>query len=159
MINPPTDHSNGAKMSERVPDQDATSLYDQNDPETNQDPRHQRRIQLLKQLFAWQFLQTQETAPSPTDFEAISDIIADIGELDAAIQEVATERPLDEINQVDRAILRLILHEHCTNNTPAPVLIDEGVELAKEFSLGNSHKFVNAVLAKLLDRGTPQSAE
>ncbi len=135
-----------------------TTLYSETDPETNQDPRHQKRIQKLKQLFAWQFLREQDADPDPTDFREIQDVIANLEALDRDIQKVATERPLSEINQVDLSILRLVLHEARTNNTPEPVLIDEGVELAKEFSLGNSHKFVNAVLAKLLDRGTPQSA-
>ena len=135
-----------------------TSIYSETDPETNQDPRHQKRIHKLKQLFAWQFLQEQDAAPEPSDFQEIQDIIASLEELDRDIQEVASERPLSDINQVDLSVLRLILHEARNSNTPEPVLIDEGVELAKEFSLGNSHKFVNAVLAKLLDRGTPQSA-
>jgi N utilization substance protein B len=51
---------------------------------------------------------------------------------------------------VDLAILRLIVWEAHHKNTPKKVLIDEAVELAKEFGSDSSPRFVNGVLGQLL---------
>lgn len=130
-----------------------------------QDPRHHRRIALLQYLFAYTFANgnyTQadisKTEPfleslhlkKPISDTEISDIIKSIPEIDPSIQTAAPERPLHEINQVDLAILRLILFESNTQTTPKKVLINEAVELAKAFGSENSPKFVNGVLGKLL---------
>ena len=85
-----------------------------------------------------------------TDNPDVAEIINRISELDNEIQIVAPERPLTDINKVDLAVLRLIVFEWKTSHTPKKVLIDEGVELAKEFGTDSSPKFVNGVLAKLL---------
>jgi N utilization substance protein B len=66
--------------------------------------------------------------------------------LAAVVENFAPER----IDPVDRAILRLatweILH---AQNVPAPVAIDEAIELAKRFGTTDSGRFVNGVLDKI----------
>jgi N utilization substance protein B len=73
-----------------------------------------------------------------------------VSEIDAQLAAHAPERPLSEINQVDLAIMRLIVHEAQAGKTPKKVLIDEAIELAKEFGTDSSPKFVNGVLGKVL---------
>jgi N utilization substance protein B len=51
---------------------------------------------------------------------------------------------------VDRAILRLGIWELANTPTPPAVVIDEAIELAREFSTSDSPKFVNGVLDKVL---------
>lgn len=71
--------------------------------------------------------------------------------LDARLQPVAPEWPIDQIARMDRIILRIGLYE-LENETDVPpkVVINEAVELAKAFGGENSSKFVNGVLGTLL---------
>ena len=82
--------------------------------------------------------------------EIIDQVLAEKEKLDQLVISVAPERPVSEINWVDLAILRLILFESEHKETPKKVLINEAVELAKEFGTESSPKFVNGVLGKLL---------
>jgi N utilization substance protein B len=71
--------------------------------------------------------------------------------LDAQLQPVAPEWPIDQIARMDRLVLRIGLFE--LNNepdTPPKVVINEAVELAKAFGGDNSSKFINGVLGTLL---------
>ncbi len=117
------------------------------------DERHQRRIELMQALFALDF-EPQQADPVEQENTHIAltakEILAQKDSLDQQIKQIATERPIDQINKVDLAILRLIVFESNSTKTPKKVLIDEAVELAKEFGSDNSPKFVNGVLGKLL---------
>ncbi|PWC15006.1 transcription antitermination factor NusB [Brenneria roseae subsp. americana] len=58
-------------------------------------------------------------------------------------------RQLDELGQVERAILRLAMFELSKrDDVPYKVAINEAIELAKVFGAEDSHKFVNGVLDK-----------
>ncbi|MFC3394768.1 transcription antitermination factor NusB [Brenneria rubrifaciens] len=58
-------------------------------------------------------------------------------------------RQLDELGQVERAILRLAMFELSKrDDVPYKVAINEAIELAKMFGAEDSHKFVNGVLDK-----------
>lgn len=128
-------------------------------PNTKADPtidaRHKRRADLFQQLFAWTFHDTQLHAADTQANEAIKAILAELPVIDKAIVAVAPERPLEEINKVDLAVLRVILWEARTQKTPRKVLVDEGIELAKAYGADQSAKFVNATLARLLLDETP----
>jgi N utilization substance protein B len=69
-------------------------------------------------------------------------------ELDAQIQPMAPEWPLEQIARMDRTILRIALFEllHLKELVPPKVAINEAVELAKAFGGDNSSKFINGVL-------------
>ena len=72
-------------------------------------------------------------------------------ELDAELQPVAPEWPIDQIARMDRVVLRIGLYElKYEKDVPAKVVINEAVELAKAFGSENSSKFVNGVLGTLL---------
>lgn len=72
-------------------------------------------------------------------------------ELDAMLQPVAPEWPIDQIARMDRAVLRIGLYELMyQKDVPPKVAINEAVELAKAFGGENSSKFVNGVLGTLL---------
>lgn len=125
------------------------------------DPRHQRRIELMQALFALMFgkdllVRDQQSTDGSVNsdglpyLEEARAILAQSSEIDALLAAHAPERPLAEINQVDLAIMRLVVAESQTGTTPKKVLIDEAVELAKEFGTDSSPKFVNGVLGKVL---------
>jgi len=68
--------------------------------------------------------------------------------IDALIVEHAKGWALDRMPALDRAILRLAIHElRDRTEVPTAVVIDEAVELAKRFSTDDSGRFVNGVLA------------
>ncbi len=69
-------------------------------------------------------------------------------DIDAKIQPIAPDWPIDQIARIDRNILRIGIYEliHQADTVPPKVVINEAVELAKAFGSDNSSKFVNGVL-------------
>lgn len=84
-------------------------------------------------------------------------------DLDAKIQPVAPEWPIDQIARMDRLVLRIGLYELENDaDVPPKVVINEAVELAKAFGGDNSSKFVNGVLGTLLrqrEEAAPSSTD
>jgi len=83
-------------------------------------------------------------------------VTASVAELDLAI-EPHVDRPLDEIDQVEKAILRMAMFELSHNQeVPYKVVINEAIELGKAFGADDSHKFINGVLDKAVKLIRPQ---
>lgn len=81
----------------------------------------------------------------------VKGVIKEQDELDAALQPVAPEWPINQIARMDRLVLRLGLYELLHEpSVPPKVVINEAVELAKAFGGENSSKFVNGVLGTVL---------
>jgi transcription antitermination protein NusB len=112
------------------------------------DPRHQRREHLVQQLFEWEF---RKHEISPT---VLQEIVPHIEELDKYIQESAPQWPLSQIAAVDLAILRLALWElfYEEKRPSEKVILDECIELAKEYGGETSPAFVNGVLGGVLKK-------
>ncbi len=107
------------------------------------DPRHQRRIELVQQLFAASFHDTQDNL--------ISEIWDNRAQLDEYIHKAAPEWPIDKLNPMDLAILRLAVFELVIDRKePIKVIIDEAIELAKEFGGENSPAFINGSLGAII---------
>ncbi len=111
------------------------------------DERHLKRVSRMQQLFAFASSQGQS---SQLNQQYLSSYQAIAAEIDQSIQQAAPEWPLNQMNQVDLAILRSILLESKLKKTPHKVLINEAVEIAKEYGTESSPKFVNGVLGKIL---------
>lgn len=72
-------------------------------------------------------------------------------ELDAKLQPVAPEWPIDQIARMDRIVLHIGLYELLYDkDVPPKVVINEAVELAKAFGSDSSSRFINGVLGTLL---------
>jgi N utilization substance protein B len=67
-------------------------------------------------------------------------------ELDDCIAKHAENWRPERISAIDRAILRLALHELRSTDTPPKVVINEAVQLAKKFSSEQASAFVNGIL-------------
>jgi N utilization substance protein B len=93
-----------------------------------------------------------ETIDDKTFIEQlVHGVDAKAGEIDAIIQPVAPEWPIDQIARIDRTILRIGVYElSFEKGVPPKVVINEAVELAKAFGGDNSSKFVNGVLGTVL---------
>ena len=69
-------------------------------------------------------------------------------ELDSTLGQFL-DRTLDEIDPVERAILKLGMYELMHHpELPWRVIMNESVELAKMFGAEQSHKYINGVLDK-----------
>ncbi|WP_052850824.1 transcription antitermination factor NusB [Streptomyces avicenniae] len=72
--------------------------------------------------------------------------------IDELIAQYAVSWPLDRMPVVDRNILRLAAYELIwEDDTPDAVVLDEAVQLAREFSTDESPAFVNGLLGRLKD--------
>jgi len=67
-------------------------------------------------------------------------------DIDARITRHAARWRMERMPTVDRNILRLAVYEMLVTDTPPPVLIDEALELARQFAGEESVHFVNGVL-------------
>jgi transcription antitermination protein NusB len=69
--------------------------------------------------------------------------------IDQALSEFV-DRPVDTIDPVERAILRIGVYELLYRlNMPYRVVLNEGINLAKDFGADGSHKYVNGILDKV----------
>lgn len=109
------------------------------------DPRHKTRQDIVQLLFSYSFVEQK----IPNDKARL--VIEKVSEIDTKISEIAPEFPIDKINKVDLAVLRLAIYElQFEKTTPPKVIIDEAIELAKEFGGDASPGFINGALGKLL---------
>jgi transcription antitermination protein NusB len=70
----------------------------------------------------------------------------DIAVLDALIVGHSDNWRFERMAAIDRAILRLSIHELREGETPAKVVLNEAVDLAKKYSSEESGAFVNGIL-------------
>ena len=81
---------------------------------------------------------------------------ANLEAVDAAITAAARNWRFDRIASVDKNILRLGTYELMLEpDTPAAVVIDEAVEMAKRFGEADSPAFVNGVLDAIRRKTRP----
>jgi transcription antitermination protein NusB len=110
---------------------------------TPNDPRHIKRQHLVQELFKKDFYDQKVDAEAKNIFDNMQQI-------DEIITKAAPEYPIEKINRVDLAILRLAVYELTIDKKePRNVIIDEAVELAKEFGGEKSPSFINGALGNI----------
>ena len=125
--------------------------------------RSRSRRAALQAIYQWQMTQ-QSSAEITTQFQddpevqknddeyfqsLVHGVIREVGALDEQIAGVA-DRPTDQLDPVERAILRLATYELVHRiDVPWRVVVDEAVKLAHAFGADQSHRFVNANLDAL----------
>lgn len=118
---------------------------------SKQDPRHIRRINIIQQLFALSF-----SDKNTKKDKIVSEITEKLGQIDLFITQAAPQFPIDKISKIDVAILRLAVFELIyEKNIPPKVVIDEAVELAKEYGGEGSPGFINGALGKIMHNQKP----
>ena len=128
--------------------------------------RHRSRQRALQVLFLWDLrkqsidealasfyetLGSEEEDPQPTPPDQfMEDLVRGASEQSAEIDQRISAKSehwrLERMPVVDRNILRLAIFELSAMKTPAPVVIDEALELARQFSGDDSVSFINGVL-------------
>lgn len=82
--------------------------------------------------------------------ELVDGTVSNLEEINKLLAETADNWEITRMTSVDRAILRLAVYELMyTPQTPSKVVINEAIELAKEYSTEHSGRFVNGILDKI----------
>ncbi len=115
--------------------------------------------------------QIREALPDESLNRFAWDLFAGVTEnrttLDQRITVVAANWAVSRMPATDRNAIRLGAYELIHTDTPAGIVIDEALELAKSFGGANSVGFVNGILDRLIpeekrirksDRSEPQPA-
>ena len=127
--------------------------------------RHRGREAALQMLYQWEVGRlsladvrrvwsevADEADPLPPELAAFAGRLADgvadhVAELDPLISEAAAHWRLERMNVLDRLVMRLAVYEFLyESETPASVIINEALELARAFSSEEAVPFVNGVL-------------
>lgn len=107
------------------------------------DPRHKKRQKIVESLFKIGFHKQIVNDNTKT-------ILRHIDFIDKKIESAAPEFSIDKINKVDLAILRLAVYELLVaKKEPPKVIIDEAIELAKEYGGDSSPSFINGALGTI----------
>ncbi len=115
---------------------------------TSKDPRHIRRVNAVKSLFSYSFDKDQDLESNLS-----KKVLDDIKKVDSVITKCAPEWPLNQINKIDLAVLRLAIYELLyEKQTPPKVIIDEAIEIGKHFGSSSSGSFINGVLGAALEK-------
>lgn len=132
------------------------------------DPRHNARRIALASLFEWSFRpcsldesfeHAQNLLEEDYEFDTelaknlVNGVKENLENIDKLVEKNATEWPLSQVAKIDLTILRLAIFELKFSNisTPPKVIIDEAIELGKEFGSETSGSFINGVLGNILE--------
>ncbi len=114
------------------------------DMKTPHDPRHAKRRTLVEELFRMDFHSQKVNIRT-------KEIFSNRQKIDTLIEKAAVEFPINKINKIDLAILRLAVYElQIEKKEPPKVVIDEAIELAKEYGGETSPSFINGVLGTII---------
>jgi N utilization substance protein B len=127
--------------------------------------RHRSRKRALQILFEWDMrgepveraiahfyetLYSEENEKQPKKDKFMEELArgtaANAEEIDRKIESKSEHWRLARMPVVDRNILRLAVYELSQQSVPAPIVIDEALELARQFSSEESLGFINGVL-------------
>lgn len=127
--------------------------------------RHRARAYALQAIYQWQLTQDapeqiaehfiadhseKQNADHRMDVDYFRNLVVgtlqNLDEIDTRMTPFL-DRPLSQLNPVELAVLRLAIHELIAHpEVPNIVVMNEAIELAKEFGATDGYKFVNAVL-------------
>jgi transcription antitermination protein NusB len=125
--------------------------------------RHNARIAAMQALYQWQFTHndiadvlkhtTEEKNLATIDQEyfqqAVTTAINNSADIDEKISAYL-DRELKELNPLELSVLRLAAYEFLYRpDVPYKVIINEALELTKQYGSEQGHKYVNAVLDKM----------
>lgn len=92
--------------------------------------------------------------------ELYDGIVADLASIDAAISAAAENWQVRRMAVIDRNIIRLGAYELTKElETPASVILNEAIELARRFGSKDSPSFVNGVLDRLFRVRRPTATQ
>ncbi len=129
-------------------------------------PRRNARRALVQAIYQWQMNESpaehllaqfdQDNSLDQADRDFFQDLLVRVTQDAPALDQLYVgllDRPLERLNGVELAILRLGASELSQRpDIPAPVVIDEYVALARIFGAQDSYKYINGVLARMVQQ-------
>jgi len=127
-------------------------------------PRRRARECAVQAIYSWQVSKNDlsdvevsfmaEQDMKGVDKKYFRELLNGVGlnavDIDSKMTSYLNERSLDELGQVERAILRIAVYELLKReDVPYKVVINEAIDLTKTFGAEDSHKFINGVLDKV----------
>ncbi len=112
------------------------------------DVRRQPVEEAIAAFFDTLYSEESRTKPQRDAFldQLVRGAVESVEETDRRITQHAAHWRIERMPSVDRNILRLAAYEMMHSDTPAAVVIDEALELARRYSNEESVLFVNGVL-------------
>jgi N utilization substance protein B len=133
-------------------------------PEWSQ--RRQNRCAAFRFIFQWEMNQSEDLEKDLDEYfkrlqqdeeyfsysiELIDGILEKIKVIDSIISELVENWEFSRIAKIELALLRVAIFEiKYRLDVPPVVIIDEALEISKDFSSENSRKFLNGVLDKAM---------
>lgn len=131
--------------------------------------RHLSRSIAMQSLYEWDFFDQKEDLKKIVEknikefgpglenndgfiWQLVTGVIQYLKEINSIIEKAAPQWPINQINIVDRNILRVGLYELLFGDkkaVPPKVAINEAIELAKAYGGESSGKFINGVLGTI----------
>jgi N utilization substance protein B len=127
-------------------------------------PRHEAREHAIALLYEAEMKQTSlpavlaglSVSPDPFTVALLEGVDADSARIDELMAGAAVGWEVSRMPVIDRTILRLATWELMDRpDVPVAVVIDEAVELAKQYSTEQSGGFVNGVLSTIAAQVRP----
>ena len=135
--------------------------------------RHQSRAFAMQAIFQWHFsdetpevllqefiadhLRTEKNIDLDYFRVLVVGTLKNAQEIDARMTPFL-DRSITQLNPVELAVLRLAVFELMQRpDVPPAVVMNEAIELAKEFGSADGHKFVNAVLHAMVRESQKES--
>ncbi len=111
------------------------------------DPRHTARVAAVKKLFSQVFF-----SQNPNKVSLPGKILEQNKRIEEIIAQNAPAWPIEQIAPIDLAILKLAIYELIFKDKKEPykVVIDEAIEIAKEYGTESSAGFINGVLGAVV---------
>ncbi|HNT52326.1 MAG TPA: transcription antitermination factor NusB [Candidatus Syntrophosphaera sp.] len=93
-------------------------------------------------------LQEMDNTAQVVDFadDLVKNVIINDQEITASIDRHSINWSATSLARLDRGILRVAVYELVYTDTPAPVVINEAIEIAKKFCSESSGKLLNGIL-------------
>ena len=82
--------------------------------------------------------------------ELVNGVVEHQTEIDELANKYMKDWTIDRIDKTGAAIMRIAIYELKHTNTPEIVVINEAVELAKNYSDDSVRKIINATLDKII---------
>ncbi len=113
------------------------------------------RLEIMELLYQYDFydekIDLESLKVQPESLAIFNEISQQVEFIDDIIERNLFDYSINRLNKVDKAIIRLATYELLLKDLPHAIIINEAIELTKEYSNlddGKQHRFTN----KLLDQ-------
>lgn len=123
--------------------------------------RHQARMTVVSLLYSFDYVQNSEHVNDYLEEHKIRNAIREwalelfngvqnnLSKIDECLKCILESNEVNNLGGMEKAILRLGVYELLFTKTDKAVIINEAIELAKEYASDNAPKLINGVLDKV----------